>query len=65
MKDKKAAEREFTFRLNPESELVLKHKTEDTTITIRKTLEGNKLGLRATLNVPKIVKDTEYQNALT
>ena len=25
-----------------------------------KTLDGNKLGLKAILNVPKIVKDTEY-----
>lgn len=60
LKDKTGAEGEFTFRLNPESELVLKHKTEDTTITIRKTLEGSKLSLKATISVPKIVKDTEY-----
>lgn len=60
LKDKKGKEGEFTFTLNPESELVLKHKTADTIITIRKTLDGNKLGLKATINVPKIVKDTEY-----
>lgn len=60
LKDKTGAEGEFTFRLNPESELVLKHKTEDKSITIRKTLEGSKLGLKATITVPKIVKDTEY-----
>lgn len=60
LKDKKGKEGEFTFNLNPESELATKHKTADTTITIRKTLDGNKLGLKATINVPKIVKDTEY-----
>lgn len=60
LKDKKGKAGEFTFTLNPESELVTKHKTDDTTITIRKSLEGNKLGLKATINVPKIVKDTEY-----
>ena len=60
LKDKKGKEGEFTFALNPESELATKHKTADTTITIRKTLDGNKLGLKATINVPKIVKDTEY-----
>jgi type I restriction enzyme M protein len=60
LKDKTDAEGEFTFRLIPESELVLKHKTADKSITIRKTLEGSKLGLKATITVPKIVKDTEY-----
>ncbi|GAB1447026.1 class I SAM-dependent DNA methyltransferase [Bacteroidota bacterium] len=60
LKDKKGKEGEFTFNLNPESELVTKHKTADVAITIRKTLDGNKLGLKATINVPKIVKDTEY-----
>ncbi|OFX58610.1 MAG: hypothetical protein A2066_10425 [Bacteroidetes bacterium GWB2_41_8] len=60
LKDKKGNEGEFTFILNPASELVTKHKTADTSITIRKTLDGNKLGLKATINVPKIVKDTEY-----
>ena len=60
LKDKKGKEGEFTFNLNPESELATKHKTADTIITIRKTLDGNKLGLKATINVPKIVKDTEY-----
>jgi type I restriction enzyme M protein len=60
LKDKKGKEGEFTFTLNPESELALKHKTADTSITIRKTLDGNKLGLKASINVPKIVKDTEY-----
>ncbi len=60
LKDKKGKEGEFTFNLNPESELATKHKTADTSITIRKALDGNKLGLKATINVPKIVKDTEY-----
>ena len=60
LKDKKGKEGEFTFNLNPESELATKHKSADTTITIRKTLDGNKLGLKAIINVPKIVKDTEY-----
>lgn len=67
MKDKKAClpDRqgkvgEFTFTLNTESELATKNKTADSSITIRKTLEGNKLGLKATIKVPKIVKDTEY-----
>ncbi|OWY25153.1 SAM-dependent DNA methyltransferase [Sphingobacteriales bacterium UPWRP_1] len=60
LKDKKGKEGEFTFTLNPESELATKQKTADTTITIRKTLDGNKLGLKATINVPKMVKDTEY-----
>ncbi len=60
LKDKKGKDGEFTFNLNPESEVATKHKTADTTITIRKTLDGNKLGLKATINVPKIVKDTEY-----
>ena len=40
LKDKKGKEGEFTFNLNPESELATKHKTADTTITIRKTLDG-------------------------
>lgn len=60
LKDKKGKEGEFTFNLNPESELATKNRTTDTKITIRKTLDGNKLGLKATINVPKIVKDTEY-----
>jgi len=64
LKDKKGKEGEFTFNLNPESELATKHKIPiaigNTTITIRKTLNGNKLELKATINVPKIVKDTEY-----
>lgn len=64
LKDKKGKEGEFTFNLNPESELADKHKMlaadGNTTITIRKTLVGNKMGLKATINVPKIVKDTEY-----
>ncbi len=60
LKDKKGKEGEFTFNLNPKSELATKHKTADTSITIRKALDGNKLGLKATINVPKIVKDTEY-----
>lgn len=60
LKDKKDKEGEFTFHLNPDSELATKQKTADTTITIRKTLDGNKLGLKATIHVPKIVKDTEY-----
>jgi len=60
LKDKKEKEGEFTFNLNPESELATKHKTADTSITIRKALDGNKLGLKASINVPKIVKDTEY-----
>lgn len=60
LKDKKGKEGEFVFTLNTESELATKNKTADTTITIRKTLDGNKLGLKATINVPKIVKDNEY-----
>lgn len=60
LKDKKGKEGEFTFTLNAASELATKNKTADTTITIRKTLDGNKLGLKATINVPKIVKDNEY-----
>lgn len=60
LKDKKGKEGEFTFMLNAESELATKSKTIDTSITIRKTLNGNKLGLKATINVPKIVKDNEY-----
>jgi type I restriction enzyme M protein len=60
LKDKKGNEGEYTFMLNPECELVSKHKTADTSITIRKTLDGNKLGLKATINIPKIVKDAEY-----
>jgi type I restriction enzyme M protein len=60
LKDKKGKEGEFTFNLNAESELATKNKTADTSITIRKTLDGNKLGLKATFNVPKIVKDNEY-----
>jgi type I restriction enzyme M protein len=60
LKDKKGMEGEFTFNLNPESEMAVKHKTADTTLTIQKILEGNKLSLKATIRVPKIVKDTEY-----
>lgn len=60
LKDKKGKEGDFTFNLNPESELATKNKTADQTITIRKTLEGNKIGFKATIKVPKIVKDTEY-----
>jgi len=58
--DRKGISNEFSFQLNPESELATKHKTADTTIAIRKTVEGNKLALKAIINVPKIVKDTEY-----
>ena len=60
LKDKKGKEGEFTFILNPDSELATKNKTDDISIIIRKTLVGNKLSLSATMNVPKIVKDTEY-----
>ena len=60
LKDKKGKEGDFTFNLNPKSELVAKNNTADPFITIRKTLEGNKIGYKATINVPKIVKDTEY-----
>lgn len=60
LKDKKGTDGEFSFNLNPGSELAAKHKTADTTILIRKTYEGNKPGLKATIHVPKIVKDTEY-----
>jgi len=60
LQDKKGKEGSFTFTLNPDSELATKLKTADTIITIRKTLDGNKLVLKATINVPKIVKDTEY-----
>ena len=60
LKDKKGKEGDFTFNLNPESELATKNKTADQTITIHKTLEGNKIGYKATIKVPKIVKDTEY-----
>jgi type I restriction-modification system DNA methylase subunit len=60
LKDKKGKEGEFTFTLNTESELAIKNKTADTSITIRKTLNGNKLGLKATINIPKIIKDNEY-----
>ncbi|MEI6815527.1 MAG: class I SAM-dependent DNA methyltransferase [Bacteroidota bacterium] len=60
LKDKKGMEGEFTFNLNKTSELATKNKAADTAITIRKTLDGNKLGLKATINVPKIIKDTEY-----
>ena len=60
LKDKKGNEGEFIFNLNPKSDLATKYKTADATITIRKTLDGNKLALKATIHVPKIVKDTEY-----
>ncbi|MCK9640892.1 MAG: type I restriction-modification system subunit M [Prolixibacteraceae bacterium] len=60
LRDKKGNEGEFTFNLDPKSELVTKNNTADLTITIRKTLEGNKIGYKATIKVPKIVKDTEY-----
>lgn len=60
LKDKKGTEGEYTFKLNPESELVTKHKTTNTTVTIRKTIEGSKLSLKTIINVPKIVKDAEY-----
>lgn len=60
LKDKKGKEGDFNFNLNPESELATKNKTADQTITIHKTLEGNKIGYKATIKVPKIVKDTEY-----
>jgi type I restriction enzyme M protein len=64
LKDKKGKEGAFIFNLNPDSELATKHKIPivigNTSITIRKTLDGNKLGLKAAINVPKIVKDTEY-----
>jgi len=69
LKDKKALrtvilndseESAFTFTINPASEFATKNKITDTTITIRKTLDGNKLGLKAIISVPKIVKDTEY-----
>lgn len=64
LKDKKGKDGEYIFTLNPESELVVKYNIPiaigNTTITIRKTLDGNKLGLKATINISKIVKDTEY-----
>jgi len=58
--NKKGKDDEYTFVLNPKSELALKHKTADRTITIRKTVIGNKLSFKATITIPKIVKDTEY-----
>lgn len=60
LKDKKGKDEEFIFDLNPKCELVEKLKTQDKKITIRKSLEGGKLSLKATVNVPKIVKDNEY-----
>jgi type I restriction enzyme M protein len=60
LKDKKGNPGSYTFKLNPESEFVAKHKPIDAAITIRKTLEGSKLNLKATISVPKIIKDTEY-----
>jgi type I restriction enzyme M protein len=60
LKDKKGTDGTFTFDLNPESELVGKYKTADTRIKIRKVMNGNSVSLKATINVPKIVKDTEY-----
>jgi len=60
LQDKKGNEGEYTFELNPEGELATKNKIIDKTIVISKTLNGNKLKLKACINVPKIVKDTEY-----
>ena len=60
LKDKKGSEDEFVFKLNPKSELVEKHNTPDKEITIRKTMNGNSLSLKATIKIPKVGKDTEY-----
>jgi type I restriction enzyme M protein len=60
LKDKKGKEGTFTFDIDPKSELVEKYRTPDTQITIRKTFNGNSVSLKATINIPKVVKDTEY-----
>lgn len=61
LKDKgKTTPASFTFKLDPKSELVEKHKTQDTEITVYKTLNGSSLLLKAVIHIPKIVKDTEY-----
>ena len=44
----------------PTVQISAENKMADSSITIRKTLEGNKLGLKATVHVPKVIKDTEY-----
>lgn len=59
LKDKKGNSREFTFILNPLCDLAIKYKTEDKKIAVRKINENGKIGIKATINVPKIVKDTE------
>lgn len=61
LKDKgKTTPDRFTFKLDPKSELVDKYKTPDTEITVSKTLNGKSLSFKAVINVPVIVKDTEY-----
>ncbi len=60
IRDKKGEEGEFIFRLNPKSELVKKYNTPDVEIRVKKTLNGNKLSLKANISIPKIVKDAEY-----
>jgi len=60
LKEKKQAKpKAFTFDLIPDSEFVETHRTSDTRITIEKEVNGNKLKLSATIQVPVIVKDTE------
>lgn len=61
LKDKgKTIPDRLTFKLDPKSELVEKHKTPDTEITVNKILNGSSLSLKVIIHVPKIVKDTEY-----
>ncbi len=61
LKDKgKTTPARFTFKLDHRSELVKKYKTQDTEITIYKTLNGSSLSLKAVIHLPRIVKDTEY-----
>ena len=50
---------EFTFKLIAESEFIEQSKTPQTSITIKKEVNNNRLSLSAEIEVPLIVKDTE------
>ncbi len=58
--DKSATDKtEFTFKLMLASAFVEQNKTPQTSITIKKQVNNNRLSLSADIEVPLIVKDTE------
>lgn len=59
IKNKTDSKAEYQLQLNKTSEFAQKHSPRIEKVTLLKTLAGNSLKLKAVVNVPVIVKDTE------